>query len=260
MKMAEKEMVTLSDDAFLERMNNFVAQDPSPRNPRISTHSSYADRIEAAYQADRHSTWGYVIYRTTYENDTNWVEIMRRLRAWTEDAMDMCNGQDVLDRMTWTIFDDKEHFDGADVTTIRHHFQTWTETAVQSEQPRKPDGAPADMGRSPRYKYCIQVDAEALKSCVHDAPPPPSFDENDQGWVKVVDKEWILRSEHPIWKESKPDPNVYDAIDGVTDHDVGWVKCPFPSVMTEYYMLFQDHNVYVRGYRRPPAVVGYPWN
>jgi hypothetical protein len=260
MNMAENGRTTLSDDAFLERMNNFVAQDPSPRNPRVSTHSSYPDRIEAAYQADGHSTWGYVIYRTTYENDTDWTEFMRRLRAWAEDAMDTCNGQDVLDQMTWTVFDDKELFDGADVMTIRRHFRAWTETAVHSEQPRKSNSAPAEMGRSPRYRYCIQVDVEALKSSVHDAPPPPNFDEDNQGWVKVIDKEWILRSEHPIWKGRKLDPNVYDAIDGVTDHDVGWVKCPFPSVMTEYYMLFQERNVYIRGYRRPPAVIGFPWN
>lgn len=252
-------MASLSDEAFEERMRNFVAHNPSPRNPRISKDSSYADRIEEAYQADGHSTWGYVIYRTTYESEADWTEFMRRLRAWTEDGMEICNGQDVLDQMAWTIFDDRERFDGADVATIRRHFRAWAETAAQSEQPRRPDGAPAGMGRSPRYRYCIQIDAEALKSCVHDAPPPPEIDDDKRGWVKMIEKDWMLRSEDPRWAGRELDTTAYEAIDGVTAYNVGWLKCPFRSVMTEYYMLFQDPNAYTVNYRRPPRITGWPW-
>ncbi|KAH0338003.1 hypothetical protein KCU81_g7867, partial [Aureobasidium melanogenum] len=252
---------TKSHEAFLERMRNFVAQDPSPRNPRISTNSSFADRIEAQYQADRHRTWGYVIYRTTYKDEAAWTEFMRRLRFWATDSMEFCNGQDVLDKMTWTVFDNKERFDGVNTATIRQHFRDWAETAVRHEQqePGQVDEAPVSMGRSPRYRYCVQVDAEALKSAVYDAPPPPDFDKDNQGWAKVIDKNWLPRNEDPRFAGRKPDPNVYEEIDGLTKHNVGWVKCPFPSVMTEYYMLFQDSNGYTISYRRPPAVIGYPW-
>lgn len=252
---------TKRHDAFLERMKNFVAKDPSPRNPRISTHSSFADRIEAQYQADGHETWGYVIFRTTYDDEAAWTEFMRRLRFWATDSMEIFNGQDVLDKMTWTVFDDRERFDGANAATIRQHFRDWAETAVKHEQqqPGQVDDAPVSMGRSPRYRYCVQVDAEALRSAVHDAPPPPDFDEDNLGWVKVIDKNWLPRAENPLFAGRKPDPNVYAEIDGSTEHNVGWVKCPLPSVMTEYYMLFQDLNGYTISYRRPPAVIGYPW-
>lgn len=37
------------------------------------------------------------------------------------------------------------------------------------------------IGRSPRYRYCAQVDAEALRSAVHDAPPLPDFAVDRQG-------------------------------------------------------------------------------
>lgn len=252
--MAGRETTLRSDDAFVERMKNFVAKNPSPRNPRVSTHNSHPDRIEAAYQADGHTTWGYVIYRTTYENDADWAEFMRRLRAWAEDSMDFYNGQDVLDKMTWTIFDDKEHFDGAGTETIRSHFLDWIQTAVQSEQPQQLNGAPADMGCSPRYRYCIQVDAEALRSCVHDAPPPPDFDQDNQGWVKLIDKLWMSDA------DSEDEEKEYNPIGGVTERHVGWVRCPFPSVMIEYYMSFLDLNGYMVEYRRPPAVIGFPWN
>lgn len=258
--MAGNQQGTISHDDFLARMNNYVAPDPSPRNPRVSRDSSHADRIEAAYEADGHKTWGYVIYRTTYENDNDWAEFIRRLRTWAADTMEFYNGRDVLDQMTWTVFDDRERFDGADTATIRRHFRDWAENAVQSEQPVGADGTPAGMGRSPRYRYCVQVDAEALESAVHDAPPPPDFDKHRQGWVKVIDKKWVPRSEDTIFAGRPPEPNTYEAIDGVTEHDVGWVKCPATSVMTEYYMLFYDLNGYAVSYRRPPAVLGYPWN
>lgn len=82
----------MSHHTFLERMRNFVAEDPSSRNPRISTYSSHADRIEADYQAEGHKTWGYFIYRTTYKNEVAWTEFMQRLRFWTADSMEFCNG------------------------------------------------------------------------------------------------------------------------------------------------------------------------
>ncbi|KAH0329990.1 hypothetical protein KCU71_g417, partial [Aureobasidium melanogenum] len=247
-----------SVNAFLEKMRNYTAPDPSPRNPRISRDSSHADLIEAGYQADGHKTWGYVIYRTTYESDADWAEFMRRLRWWTTDSMEFYNGQDVLDRMTWTVFDDRERFDGANVATIRGHFRDWAEAAVQSEQPESDQSAPISMGRSPRYRYCILVDGDALKSAVHEAPAPPDFDQDRQGWVKVIDKNWVPLRENPVFA-GRPDPNEYEPIDGITEKHLGWAKCPFTSVMTEYYMLFRDPNGYMAAYRRPPAVIGYPW-
>lgn len=250
-------------DAFAEKMRNFVAPNPSPRNPRVSRESSHADLIEEGYQADGHRTWGYVIYRTTYESDADWAEFMRRLRWWTTDAMDFFNGQDVLDRMTWTVFDDRERFDGADTAVIRRHFRAWTETAVQSEQQSDTaDAPPVSEGRSSRYRYCIQVDAEALNSCVHEGPPPPDCRLEQAGWVKVIDKNWIPRHENPIFAGRRPHPHAYDyePINGVTEEHVGWLKSPLSAVMTEYYHLFRDPNGWMIVYRRPPKVVGYGWD
>jgi hypothetical protein len=250
-------------DAFAERMRNFVAPNPSARNPRISKESSHADLIEEGYQADGHKTWGFVIYRTTYESDADWADFMRRLRWWTTDAMEMFNGQNVLDRMTWTVFDDRDRFDGADTAAIRRHFRAWTETAVQNEQQSDGvDAPPVSEGRSPRYKYCIQVDAEALDSCVHDGPPPPDCRLEQAGWVKVIDRNWILRQEDPRYAGRRPDLHVnnFEPIESVTEEHVGWLKCPLPAVMTEYYHLFRDLNGWTIVYQRPPKVVGYGWD
>lgn len=254
-------LAPLTMEEFMEYARNSNAPDPSPRNPRVNKVSSVPDRVEAGYQADGHKTWGYVIYRTTYESDADWAEFMRRLRIRTTETMEHYNGLDVLARMSWTIFDDRELFDGADTATIRRHFRDWAETAIQTEQydPAEPNkvihtGPSDSVCFSPRYKYCVQVDAGSLKSAVHDAPLPLEHDNDRKAWVKLIEKDFIPESENPIFA-SDPDPNVYEPIDGVTGEDVGWVKCKFGDVMTEYYMLFRDPNTYSVCYRRPPAVV-----
>ncbi|KAF2724855.1 hypothetical protein K431DRAFT_309966, partial [Polychaeton citri CBS 116435] len=201
---------------FEERVRNYIAPNPSPRNPRISRDFSHPDKIEARLQADAHQTWGYVIYRTTYESEADWTEFLRRLHLWTEDNMDYYNGRDILDIMTWTIFDDRSLFDGADTASIRRHFSQWAESTVQKEQQ-----PPARMGLSPRYRYCVQVNMDALQSAVN-APPPLEFDPNNQGWVKLIEKEWLPTAENPIYAGRRTDSTVYESIEGVTDSDVGW--------------------------------------
>jgi hypothetical protein len=222
----------------------------------MSRHSNEADRIEAQMQADGHRTWGYVIYRTTYDSDADWAEFLRRLRFQMNLNMVECyNGQDILDMFTWTIFDDPALFDGASTSTVRQHFKQWAESAFRAEQQRPGVDEEVSMGTSPRYHYCVQVDKEALKSVAHDAPPPEELDTSGIGWVKLINKSWMLRSEDPRFHGRPLDPNVYEAIEGVTENDVGWIKCPYRSVMGEWYVLLGDLNGWVIHYRRPPTVV-----
>jgi hypothetical protein len=128
-------------EAFLENRRNRVAPNPSARNPQISKESNQADLIEEGYQYDGHKTWGFVIYRTTYDSNEDWTEFIRRLRWWTTDSMEFYGGLDVLERMAWTVFDDRKQFDGADTAAVRRHFLDWAETAVLLEQ-QDADGNP----------------------------------------------------------------------------------------------------------------------
>ena len=251
-------------EAFLENRRNRVAPNPSARNPQISKESNQADLIEEGYQYDGHKTWGFVIYRTTYDSDEDWTELIRRLRWWTTDSMEFYGGLDVLERMAWTVFDDRKQFDGADTAAVRRHFLDWAETAVLSEQQDADDNPPVAMkhaprysyGGSPRYRYCIQVDADALKCCVHDAPPPEDYSPANTGWVKVIDKKWITRSENPLFAGKPTNPHHYDhePVEGSTEEHVGWLKAPLMSVMVGFYHMFRDLNGYGITYRRPPTV------
>lgn len=240
-------------DAFLLYMRNRIAPNPSPRNPQFSRDSNYADLIEAQCQEDNHRTWGFVIYRSTYDSDADWEEVMRRIRAHTQETMDMFNGQDVLDRMTWTVFDDRSLFDGVPTATIRKHFKDWSESAVLAEQ------GTTDPGKSSRYCYCLQIDHEAMQSILQ-APAPPDYIRGNTGWVKLIVKDWLPFDENPRLaaaraQEYQRDTTVYEPVEGMTEEHVGFVRCTTISVMVNLYIVFRDPISFVVWERRPPEIV-----
>ena len=202
---------------------------PSRRQPDIEWYFNEADVIERQMQADGHQTWGYVIYRTIYSSGEDWAEFLRRLRFRMEKCFKNCNGQDIFELFTLIVFSDPTLFDGADTPTIRTHFWLWAESAFRTEQQPEDDSGREEvrMGNSPRYKFCVQVDAAAFHSVVQDAPAPPAYDVTKKGWVKLISKFWIPIEEDP---RARPNPNVYEPIEGVTERDVGWDESPLPRV------------------------------
>ncbi|MCJ1462293.1 hypothetical protein MMC07_000893 [Pseudocyphellaria aurata] len=185
-----------------------------------------------------------------------------------ERTFDHCNGRDILDRFTLTVFDDREVFDHADTPAVRAHFRQWAENAFCDEQQQLRDGSgdggsgeeKVRMGRSPRYQFCVMVGEAALHSVVHDAPAPPTPDATKRGWVKLVSKAWVPIEEDPRARGRPRDPNLYEPIEGITEGDVGWMKVPYRGVMTEYRSAIEGPNGWRTEYRRPPKVVGPPYN
>lgn len=249
-----------ADSEWLQRIRARI-KSPSPRNPNMSWESNDADLIERQLQDDRHRSWGFVIYRTTYTSDDDWAEFLRRLCFRMEAKFDRYNGRDILEKFALTVFEDRSLFDGASTDTIRRHFQQWSVSTYRTEQ--RLEGSEAGsgggssfrgIGRSPRYLFAIQVDAEALHSVVHDAPAPPWIDVTTNGCVKLIDKSWYLgRSERML---AGADP--FEPIEGVTEEDVGWAKVPYQDVMTEWYTKCRSANNWGLNYRRPPVVMGHP--
>jgi hypothetical protein len=122
---------------------------------------------------------------------------------------------DVLEMFTLTVVEDAEQLDGASTATIRQWFREWRETAPQLEQQAgDEDSREIRAGFSPRYRYAIQVDVDALRSVVHDAPAPPTVDVTKQGWVKLIDASWEPRADERL-------PDTFEPIEGVTEKDVG---------------------------------------
>ncbi|KIM95358.1 hypothetical protein OIDMADRAFT_134127 [Oidiodendron maius Zn] len=234
--------------ALLEAARRRIRESPdvSPRNPQLTWQNNSADRIERQLQQDHHQTWGFVIYRTTYNSDADWAEFLRRLHFHMEKAFDFYNGRDILEKFTLTVLDDRAAFDGATTDTVRRHFQQWSLTAYPREQQYQ--GGNVHIGQSARYHYAVQVDQEALHAIVHDTPAPPALDVTMKGWVKVIDKSWYLGRDEGFHEHMAP-------IEGVTQKDVGWMKVQYQYLMPTFYAILYSWNNWNLYYRRPPEIV-----
>lgn len=221
--------------------------EPSRRTPELSTNLNTADHIERYLQADGHRTWGFVIYRCTYDSDDEWNEFMERLRYRIRQTLEFYNGLDLIDSLSLTVIEDREKLDDVEASVVREHFKTWAETALQREQ-----GAQAHMQsefqawESQRYLYCIQVDAEVLESVVHWAEAPPAIDARSEGFVKIISRYW-----EPYGARDRDPPQ--EPIEGCTEDDVGWMMVDYTNVVAFYHLLRSRHFWY-SVYKRPPKV------
>ena len=112
-----------NDLAWLARLRAHI-ESPSQRNPNILWHDNAADQIiEQQMQNDGHRIWGFVIYRSVYNNQPDWTEFLRRLRFQMEDMFEYYNGRDILDKFSLTILENYSLFNDASADVIRRHFQ-----------------------------------------------------------------------------------------------------------------------------------------
>ena len=212
----------------------------SRRTPQRSTLFNDADNIERYLQEDGHRTWGFVIYRCTYESDDDWDQFMECLRDQIRRSLEHSNGLDMMDSLSITVFEDRSILDGASTSVVREHFKQWAATAPQQEQGTGP-------ALSQRYRYCVQVDAVALESVIHDAPSPSQPDTISDGFVNLIWRDW---------EPSKLDPRQTpeEPIEGCTQHEVGWMRVAYQDVMVGMQYYLRDWNDWYSEYRRPPEV------
>jgi hypothetical protein len=223
--------------------------EPSQRTPELPANYNTADHIERYLQTDGHRTWGFVIYRCTYDNDDEWNEFMKRLRYRIRQTLEFYNGLDLMDSLGLTVIEDRETLDDVEASVVREHFKTWVETAPQREQGTAQAHIQSGFQtwESQRYLFCIQVDAEVLESVVHWAEAPPAIDARSEGFVKIVSRYWV-----PYGARDRDPPQ--EPIEGCTEDDVGWMMVDYKHVV-DFYHLLRSRNSWYLYYRRPPIVV-----
>lgn len=120
------------------------------------------------------STWGYVIYRTTYTPHSNaaFLRIIDLLNSYMKhglysECVSSGNNTRLNTDLTsyheiWaqhrSIIMNHPKFEGASVDSIRAHFRRWVD--VQEDQ-----------GLSTQYHMCMVIDEESLQTLL-DAPSP----------------------------------------------------------------------------------------
>ncbi|KAF7171146.1 hypothetical protein CNMCM5623_003575 [Aspergillus felis] len=217
----------------------------------LRTYDRVVTALREALQQDGHRIWGLVVYRCTYKSDADWDEFIRRLRWCARRSLEFYQGLDLMDSLGLTVLEDRSRFDGATTSIIRDHFRQWAETAVEAEQ-----GAGARARDSQRYRYCIQVDEEALESVVHRAPAPwGEIRVNNVGYINLISKEWEpydpveYEDQEEVVEEPPEEP-----IEGCTLHDVGWMKVLYDRVMVSKYNYLRNGMAWEYEYRRPPQL------
>jgi hypothetical protein len=221
----------------------------SRRTPDLHTRFNTADRIEKGLQTDGHQSWGFVIYRCTYESDDNWDSFMERLKCGARKTLEFYNGLDLLDSFKFTVLSDREQFDGASTSAIRDHFKQWCSTAIREEQGLEPTFGPWGT-QAQRYRYCVFVDDESMESFLEEesAPDAKGVTWEPDRFVTLIKKDW-----EPGDEEAEKGRNL-DPIEGCILEDVGWMMVEPEGVLVGIYDRLRDWNNWHVEYRRPPQV------
>jgi hypothetical protein len=236
----------------MEKYTRPPAQFPpvSPRHPHRSAIGGTTAEIEQWLREDGHRAWGFVIYRSTYQNQAAWDEFMRRLLANTTDMLEYDAGLDLLDHLALTVFDNPNKFDNATTAMVRDHFKQWAATMEEEEQ--GPISRPKHLRipGSQRYRYCIQVTQEALESALAD-----DCEKKEMGVVYIIQAKW---QEYSPYADGERHEEEEEAIEGCTLEDVGWIKVPFESLMPVVWGYLRSDCAWEIEYHRPPDMSCYP--
>ncbi|KXG52436.1 uncharacterized protein PGRI_087200 [Penicillium griseofulvum] len=164
---------------------------PSKRTPNRFATSNTPDRLEKALNEACFHSWGFHIYRCTYQSDSDWEEFLRRYRWHVADSLKYENGLDLLESFKMTVFENQALFEGVDISTgtatVREHFQKWATIAIQEDQSVSPDMLVFAKVEAARYRFCLFVNEKSLQGVLQ-APLEDCFNEN--AFVNMLNGWW----------------------------------------------------------------------
>ncbi|KAF4184904.1 hypothetical protein CNMCM8927_001236 [Aspergillus lentulus] len=232
---------------------------PSRRTPDQESRHNLADRVEKALKEAGLRTWGFPIYRCTYQNDSDWAELLDRYRWHISDMLKNHNGLDMLHSFQTTVFEHRALFEGASTATIREHFQKWATTAIQEESGGSPDMIRYSNVEAARYRFCLFVDEESLQSVLQ-APIDDCL--NKDASLNMLHGWWKPESIEDFIQEGLEDvdnpedllDDGYDPVGGCTLKDVGWMKVALCDAGLEGFQEMGKAGAWERLYERPQEI------
>ncbi|EUC49057.1 hypothetical protein COCMIDRAFT_2120 [Bipolaris oryzae ATCC 44560] len=251
----------------LRRLKEEMAQQ-GPRTHK--EHHAIETSLSHPYlQSD--TKWGFVIIRAAYgpSSDALWAQFLEIFRANVEETLRLEEELDLLPRHEITIIEDETTLAGADSYAARRAFRAW----VANDLPQRLRGSyleelggltqvrekllsndahnapgtthPASLV-PPRWKYCIFVDQDCLRS-VAKGPEEPELKDPA---MKILTTDWERDEvEVPIEEFTR------DWDGGETNDDaeeVGWMYMDMTDYVTVYDRLtgtFAWEEYYQRPYK-----------
>lgn len=152
------------------KLQNFTGQ-PLPllrkckQSSLSGTPPSLLTRVPADYSRLRnHLKWGFIIYRCDYRDDSAWAHFIDRWSQFVNTWLIQKRQRELIKNLKWTVREDRAALDRATIKDVRKLFTAWTKTrkAVAEQQA----AIDLQIPGSPRYSFCIHVDAKALDDCL----------------------------------------------------------------------------------------------
>lgn len=192
--------------------------------------------------------WGFVVYRTTYDDDEAFQRFVALMRQSVEETLEGRGQKDLLLQYHDFIIMDDKKFDGATKLQIRKHFVAWI--AEQKDAGVIPELACTHTWLIPRFTHCLVVDKASMQNftdyenwappyLLYNRPPPA---------CALVDADW---------KSPGKGSAVCEPIENCRKRYVGWMYITLSYVVGMYSENnipdFEDEGI--QNYSRPPQIV-----
>ncbi|GKT42728.1 uncharacterized protein ColSpa_02909 [Colletotrichum spaethianum] len=190
--------------------------------------------------------WGFVIYRTTYNDDTACERYLEALKLTVRCILADEGGDVLLEQyMDWLVISDQAMLDGASKADVRKHFRSWC--AARSKERDGPGATRSKTKRLPRFRHCVYVD----QKCLDTLAALPANQDDDLGELSnvvavVIDGAFDKRT-------PGDDEGSYPDIEGCTERYVGW---RYEGIDMLVHTYEESHNYPLShiDYKRPPLI------
>lgn len=225
--------------------------------------SSFTKPLSDAYflmerlDAMGHEKWGWVIYRTDYNDDEAWVKFKDIIETESRDHLMSCGDAPGLDeRLEWVFIEDRMTLDGATIEQLRALFKPWADEAAKGELPSADDFT-KDIGRNARYDYFIRADGEAIQSVIEDKLHRGKPDSDVVGHVDFASAIYFAEPLEDLL-EDLDITELDEPVEGCYSDDVGWMRIPFRMLNAAWYNTIQP-DVWDVYYHRPYELADSFW-
>ncbi|EXF82342.1 hypothetical protein CFIO01_01801 [Colletotrichum fioriniae PJ7] len=211
-----------------------------------------------AYMRDlNYPTWGFVIYRCTYDDEDLWVRYLSQLKDFAHESLVEKRRAELLEQyLDFHVIEDRATLENASRQALRRHFKQWT-----SNQ-KIPAGDGFFWSKTgaelPRFRFFLYVDKQSLDTVVQ-------FQNADNAYtghpkfrlllppmvITVVDGSWTPDT---VQSYEPQNEDGYPEIDGSSKRYVGF-KHYLACFATGLYEDLHGYGlVDYESYTRPPAI------
>ncbi|KAK0624162.1 hypothetical protein B0T14DRAFT_517607 [Immersiella caudata] len=247
---------TTSDPNTMSRTGHTGAPPPPfvPPEEPLSQFATWGGVIDSLVHSGHHK-WGFLVYRTSYDDDAAWQRYLQILNRSTWLGLNNENQLRMLPYLSYTPMEDRDLFEGASKDRIREHFRQWVATRSVER-----DGPGADhpdlIELLPRYRICMFTDKGILSATsieeIEGLTTPFAL---IQGRAVLIDSQFGQHQDYGGMDDIPRPP-----VEGKTNYDVGWMYIQLQFTANAYNLLcsggseeWEPHRGF---YTRPPDCWG----